>query len=647
MGHAVITVDLIRLFKHVSRHRRRQLAALLVLMLLGAVAEMATLGAVVPFLALLADPGMAGRYPILKKILFWVGGSVDNMLLSVAIFFGVIAVGAGLVRMLLTWVSLRISFGLGADIGGEVYRRTLYQPYSWHVSKNSSEILSGIDKVNAVVGNIISPLTQGAIAFVLSLGILAMLLAIDPLTALISGAGFSLLYGVTTLTLRPMLARNSKIVSDNLTHRVQAVQEGLGGIRDVLLDGTQPIYQRRFAVFDYGMRRAQAANNFIGAAPRYIIEASGMALIVALAYWLGGRQGGLTGAIPILGALAIGAQKLLPQMQLVYYSWSSISGNRDQLKDVLDLLDCPIPPEYAQPSTPSTFPPVSVEGAFSKGGSISAPRTGLGSQPALNTYRPELVEGQLSKGIFPLIALRNISFRYKPELPYVLQNTNLEIPQGARIGIIGKTGSGKSTLIDLMMGLLDPSTGHIEINGQPLTAHNRRSWQKRIAHVPQAIYLSDTSIAENIAFGTPIGQIDLDRVRTAARKAELVELIEALPQNYQTSVGERGVRLSGGQRQRIGLARALYKEADVLVLDEATSALDDATEKSIMQAIQALGKEITVLIIAHRVTTLSDCDQIIELGDAKILRMGNYLSLIGASLDTSLSDRVSGIHTHA
>lgn len=592
--------NLVRLFAHISQRRRWQLGGLLILMIVGAIAEMATLGAVVPFLALLADPRVAANYPLMQNALSLFGGSPESALLSSAILFGIIAVGAGLVRMLLMWVSLRISFGLGADIGGEVYRRTLYQPYSWHVSRNSSEILAGIDKVNTVVGEIISPLTQGAVAFALSVAILIMLIVINPQTALVAGVGFSVLYGVTTLTLNRLLVRNSKIVSENITHRVQAVLEGVGGIRDVLLDGTQPIYHRRFANFDYAMRRGQATKNLIGASPRYIIEASGMVLIVTLAYWLAGSQDQLSGAIPVLGALAIGAQKLLPQMQLVYYSWSSISGSRNQLDDVLELLDSPIPPEYATPLAVAT------------------------------TLKGHL---ETNSGI-PLIALRNISFRYKPEAPEILSKINLEIHRGKRVGFIGKTGSGKSTLIDLIMGLLDPTAGQIEIDGQTLTERNRRVWQLRIAHVPQSIYLSDSSIAENIAFGLPATQIDFARVKLSAAKAQLADFIEALPEQYETQVGERGVRLSGGQRQRIGLARALYKQADVLFLDEATSALDDTTEKSVMAAINSLGNELTVLMIAHRVSTLHDCDQIVELGDKTIIRTGSYKDVIEALNDS-------------
>lgn len=565
------------------------MAGLFVLLVLGAVAEMATLGAIVPFLALLSDPAMLNQYPFFNQILALLGLSSDQVLLVAALLFGVIAILAGGIRMLLMWYSLRFSFGLGADIGGEVYRRALYQPYEWHVSRNSSEILAGIDKVNSVVYNVINPVTQGIVSLVITIGLLSMLIAIDAQTAIVAGVAFSLLYSLTTLLFRPILIRNSKIISENVTQRVKAVQEGLGGIRDVLLDGTQPIYHRRFAVFDYAMRRAQSTVALLGASPRFVIESLGMVLLVLLAFWLAGKESGLTGAIPVLGAIAIGAQKLLPQMQLVYYSWASISGNRSQLADVLELLERDIPTEYLD-----------------------------NRQNAIISIQ----KSQIQHGV-PLISLHDVSFRYKPDAPDVLSSINLDVEKGSRLGIVGKTGSGKSTFIDLIMGLLQPTVGQIRIDGTPLNAANRRAWQRRIAHVPQMIFLSDTSIAENIAFGVPKEHVDMNRVREASEKAQLALYIDSLPLQYDTKVGERGVRLSGGQRQRIGLARALYKKAEVLVLDEATSALDDTTENSVMEVIQALGSEITVVMIAHRISTLRECDHIIEIDSSNIRRVGN------------------------
>lgn len=601
-----LRANLISLFAQLSRRRRWQLVGLFFLMLISALAEMATLGAVVPFLALLADPTVANKYPLPQNFLIWFGAENDNVLLSAGIIFCMITISAAMIRIFMMWSSMRFSYGIGADIGAEVYRRTLHQPYSWHVSQNSSNIIAGLDKVNHVIGGILTPMMQGSVALVIAIGILTMLMMIDWPTAVIAGVGFTVMYLTTTFMLRNRVMKNSRLISTNMVKKVQAIQEGLGGIRDVLLDGTQRIYYARFTDYDYAVRQAQASGEVIGASPRYIIEAVGMILIVALAYWLSPREGGLTGAIPVLGALAIGAQKLLPQMQLVYASWSSINGSLKQLEDVLNFL--------VKPTTSENRPSICI----------------VDCKKSSQNRFPKIIEHDNSK---PLIALKNVCFRYKLDMPEVLSNINLEIRQGSRVGFVGKTGSGKSTLIDLIMALLQPTSGQVEVDGIPLNEYNYRNWQLRIAHVPQTIYLSDATIAENIAFGIPEDQIDLPRVKMAATKAQLSGYIENQPLKYQTYVGERGVRLSGGQRQRIGLARALYRQADILVLDEATSALDDLTEQSVMLAIKALGNELTVLMIAHRVSTLRDCDKIVELDSASILRVGDYKSVIGTNIN--------------
>lgn len=580
-----------RLFGHFSLRRRWQLAALVIFMLLGAVAELATLGAVLPFLALLADPTLATSYPILQR-LFLVLGWQDSqdILIPATVLFSSVAVTAAAIRLFLTWVTLKFTFSVGVDIAVDVYRRTLYQPYSYHVSRNTSEIVAALNKVQRVVSGVLSPLVQGAVSLVLSVAIFGALIRIDSVTAIVAGLGFAAIYLAITFSSKSQLQANSKVIGTCETERVQAVQEGLGGIRDVLIDGTQNVYINRYWRLDVAQRKAEATNGLIGAAPRYLTESIGMVLIASLAYWLSLRPGGLSVAIPVLGALAIGAQKLLPQIQQIYNGWATVNGSRAILADVLELLNQPIPAEYLAPL------------------------------PVSST--------KLRHGIL----LRNLGFRYQPDAPEVIRRLSLSIPCGSRVGFIGKTGSGKSTLIDLIMGLLDPTSGRLEVDGMPLTSVNRRAWQARIAHVPQSIYLADTTIAENIAFGMDVQHIDQERVRAAAGKAQLAEFIETLPAKYQTSVGERGVRLSGGQRQRIGLARALYKQADVLILDEATSALDDATESAVMQAIDSLGKGITVLMIAHRVSTLRTCDRIFELKNGHVLREGSYQELIQPQL---------------
>jgi len=294
---------------------------------------------------------------------------------------------------------------------------------------------------------------------------------------------------------------------------------------------------------------------------------------------------GIANAIPILGALALGAQRLLPGLQQAYGAWSGIQGGRASLRDTLELLEQPLP-EYANQPPAKALP-----------------------------FREQ-------------VSLNQISFRYGADAPFVFDNIDLTIAKGSRVGFVGVTGSGKSTLLDILMGLLQPTQGYLAVDGQVITPDNHRAWQAHIAHVAQDIFLSDSTIEENIAFGQPKDQIDPERVRIAAQRAQIAGFIEGLAKQYKTIVGERGVRLSGGQRQRIGIARALYQQADVIIFDEATSALDNETEQVVMQAIEGLSEDFTIFIIAHRVTTLKNCTQIVELGDGGIKRICTYQDIV-------------------
>jgi ATP-binding cassette subfamily B protein len=304
-----------------------------------------------------------------------------------------------------------------------------------------------------------------------------------------------------------------------------------------------------------------------------------------LAYTISQQEDGINKATPILGALALGAQRLLPVLQQAFSSWSTIKTGQASLQEALNLLEQPLPNYSDQPHV-----------------------------------KPMIFRQQ--------IHLKQLSFRYSSQTPWVLENLNLIISKGSRVGFIGATGSGKSTLLDIVMGLLLPTKGMIEIDNQPITSFNYRGWQAHIAHVPQVIFMADTTIEENIAFGIPKNQIEHDRVLLAARQAQIADTIETWPEQYQTIIGENGMRLSGGQRQRIGIARALYKQADVIIFDEATSALDNETEQSVMNAIEGLSRDITILIIAHRVSTLKSCTQVVELGAGAIMRIGTYLEIV-------------------
>lgn len=578
---------LARLWRHISSRRRRQFGFLLVLMLIASFSEILSIGAVLPFLGVLTTPERVFEHSLAQPFIQILGLTEPaQLLLPLTIIFGLAAVVAGVMRLLLLWASTRLSFAIGADLSMSIYRRTLYQPYEIHVARNSSGVINGIwSKAKGVIGGVIMPVLTLISASVMLIVILIAMLSVEPLIALATFGGFGLIYVSIIRITRIKKIRNSKTIAHESTQVVKTLQEGLGGIRDVLIDGSQEAYCHIYHKADLPMRRAQGSIHIIANSPRFGMEALGMLLIAVLAYTLAQEADGVAKAIPILGALALGAQRLLPVMQSSYAAWTSIQGVQVSLQDTLDLLDQPFP-DYA-------------------------------NQPAA---KPLPFQQQ--------IKLNQLSFRYSPQSAWVLRNLDLNIAKGSRIGIIGATGSGKSTLLDIVMGLLRPSEGSIEIDGQPVTIENHRAWQAHIAHVPQDIFLADSTIEENIAFSIPKDQIDHERVRQAAQQAQIADSIDTWPKQYQTFVGERGVRLSGGQRQRIGIARALYKQADVIIFDEATSALDNETEQGIMQAIEGLSTELTILIIAHRLSTLRNCTQIVELGSCGILRTGSYQNIV-------------------
>lgn len=580
----------VRLWHHLSRRRQRQFVLLLGLMLVSAFSEVVSLGALLPFLGILIAPDRVFNHPIVTDVAQFFGiTSADQLVLPLTIAFATAALTAGAIRILFLWAGTKIAFASGADLGIEVYRRTLYQPYRVHVARNSSEVISGITiKVNSVVFGVLLPLLTSVSSIMLLFAILFVLIAIDPVVASVTAVSFGASYALITWLARHRLKRNSQRIASEQTQVVKALQEGLGGIRDVLLDGTQPVYCDIYRQADHQLRQAQGNNVFIGGSPRYAMEALGMALIAALAYVLSRHAGGIASALPLLGALAFGAQRLLPAMQQSYNAWVSMAGSHATLADAIELLDQPLPAEMLQP----------------------VPRP-LSFQDA--------------------IRFDAVRFSYTGDCPWVLDGLNLTIPKGARVGFVGSTGSGKSTALDLLMGLLIPTEGEVLVDGQPLSGSRLRAWQRTIAHVPQSIYLADTTLAENIAFGVPRKEIDMERVKKVSRQAQIADYIEGRPKGYQALVGERGIRLSGGQRQRIGIARALYKQASVLVFDEATSALDNATEQSVMDAIEGLNRNLTILIIAHRLTTVRSCDTIVELEHGRIVAQGTYDHLLECS----------------
>jgi ABC-type multidrug transport system fused ATPase/permease subunit len=582
-----------QLWGHLSHRRRAQIGLLVVVMLASSVAEVVSLASVLPFLAVLANPTQLWRHPLVQQWAPQLGiGTAQELLLPLTLVFAAAAIGAGVIRLLTLWLNGRLAAAIGSDLSCEAYWRTLFQPYAVHVARNSSTMIASISTdVSQVIFSVLNPLLLLLSSGLIVVGLVGALLAIDWVIAAGTGVVIAFVYALAMAgSKRPLKQLSQRQVALN-QQLIQTLQEGLGAIRDVLLDGSQRFYAASYRQADQPLRRAQAEGNFLSMYPRLVMEPVGMALI-ALAGYLLVLQGDVSRALPLLGALALGAQRLLPMAQKVYEGWAQSRNAKGSLANVLALLAQQLPADALLP-TP---------------------------QPLALRQSIRLEGG--------------VRFCYGPELSEVLAGVDLEIRRGERIGLIGSTGSGKSTLVDLLMGLLKPTEGRILVDGSDLhdPGHPERlaAWRAAIAHVPQSIFLADSSIAENIAFGIPKEAIDLARVRQAAEQAQIAGFVESSPEGYDTYVGERGIRLSGGQRQRIGIARALYKQASVIVLDEATSALDTATEDAVMAAIEGLSRELTIVMIAHRLSTVSRCDRVIRLKHGRITAEGPHQLVLGS-----------------
>ena len=579
-----ITYLLKRLRRHISKKRHYQLGLLFILMVFSSFAEIASIGAVIPFLGVLTAPEQIFQNGAIQPIItFFDFKSPEDLVWPITICFITATIFSGAIRLALVFVNTRLSFATGHDLSIDIYNKTLFQPFHVHINRNSSEIINGVAiKTDLVITQILLPFLNFLSSTVMIVFITAALVILNPIVALSVMGGLSLIYYSLIKLTSFQLLGNRQRIADKTTTRVKSLQEGLGGIRDILLSGTQDTYCDIYRDADLPLRRSQANNAFINLSPRYAMEALGMVLIAIVAFYFTSSDGSIESVIPILGALALGAQRMLPMLQLAYQGWSTMLGGRASLVDTLEFLDQKIPE----------------------------------------------VNNEVSIDFNKNIILKDISFRYKNDQTNVLDKINLEIPKGSCVGFIGPTGSGKSTMLDILMGLLVPTSGKLIIDGKEVLPENLKSWQKNISHVPQDIFLSDSTIKENVAFGIPFHEINMDKVAKAVSMAQLDDVINNLPEKYNTLVGERGVRLSGGQKQRIGIARALYSESKLMTLDEATSALDGDTEKNVLESIERLDNNLTILMIAHRVTTLKSCNQIIELRSGKVIRSGDYESMV-------------------
>jgi ABC-type bacteriocin/lantibiotic exporter with double-glycine peptidase domain len=573
-----------QLWCFVSPKRKQEFKSIIFLMVVAAFIEVLSLGAVIPFLAILSDSGVSSQNLSFAWLSIILGVASTSKLTFTLLFCFLVAL-SGLTRAFVLWASCNFSHNLGADLSDNIFRNILYQPYETHLNDRSSQIISAIStKTDKIIHEVVSPLMVMFSSGLILSAVLICLIAFNAKVFFLIFFALFLPYIIFSSIVKKFIFRNGEIVSENLSRLVKMLQHALGGIRNIILDGIQEHYISMFSSSNKKLRDAQSANQFFASVPRYFVESIGTILIVLIAFYLISKGESLVSFIPFIGLVVLGLQRLLPLLQQSYNAWANFKGSQSTLDDLLFYLTRKI-------------------------------QSNFGAELSIVNFEHH-------------ISLKNVSFRYDSSSSRALEGVNLEIPKGVKIGIIGKTGSGKSTLVDVIMGLLKPTSGDLLIDGKSLDDSARLGWQKRIAHVPQQVYLSDVSVMENIAFGFSPEKIDPVRVKRVAEAANISRDIDCWDLNYQTLVGEGGGAISGGQKQRIAIARALYKEADVFVLDEATSALDSLTEKDIMDHIKQFDPDVTVIMITHRLSTLSFCDFVVHMEHGSVKKIGSYEQII-------------------
>lgn len=535
-------------------------------------AEVISIGAVLPFLGIISAPDAIINNPYVQPVanLMQIESADDLRVLIVTVFI-LAAITAGALKILLLSVSTTLLFSAGIDLSVKIYKNNLSLPYEEHILRNSSEVINVVfNKCNDVIFGVMLPIATLVSSVILITGVISILILINPMVMLISFSVFTIIYTLILSFTAPKVKSNSVVISLESTKAIKCLQESLGSIRDVIISNAYSHFCSLYKISITDMRNAQRNNTIIGAAPRFAIETTGIVLIAGLALLMTTESGGMTKAVPILGTLAIGAQRILPTLQQCYSSITSIRSVESPLQDVLKYL----------------------------------------SKPALVSS----VKNTVDKIAFQdSIVFESVNYKYSSRSKNSLENISFTINKGDCIGIVGTTGSGKSTLLDIIMGLITPTGGSILVDGTSLKASNVTSWQSMISHVPQNIYFADASVKENIAFGCEKSTIDMDRVISAAQIAQISSDIEAIEGTYTAQMGENGVMLSGGQRQRLSIARALYRNSCIIVFDEATSALDAETESILMNSIKNMKDSKTLIMVAHRHESLKNCNKIIRI----------------------------------
>ena len=580
-----------QLFVLLTDKQLKQFYILQVLVVIMAFTELLGIASIAPFMALVGDISILETNGIFAQLYKMSGlNNPMDFLFYTGVIVLVMLAFSTVISMFTTWRLSIFGARIGTEIADRLYSYYMQQSWQFHASGSSAQLTKQVSTEAARISSqIVQPLMIMNSKLVLALFISISIVIYDPVIAILGLFIFSLAYFVLYRLVRQKLESNGQQLSEVSTQRFRLMNEGFGGIKDVLLLNRSHDFITRFHDSGKVFARAQGTNIAISQVPRYFIELIAFGAMISLVLVLiKVHSGNLGEVLPILAVYALAAFKLLPALQQIYSSLSQIKGNTAAFEAVKDDLERSFDSQKTSSDTVVSTP-------------IDLKRS---------------------------IKLSNIEFTYPGKERPAVDGVNMSIPVNSVIGLVGSSGSGKSTLIDLLLGLLTPQQGGIYVDDVRITADNKRAWQDLLGFVPQSIFLSEGSIAENIAFGIPAKDISLKQVNKALKLANLTELVEQLPDGVNTRVGERGVQLSGGQRQRIGIARALYHEAEVLVFDEATSALDGITEKIVMDAIHEFSGQKTIIMIAHRLKTVEKCDLIYFMEHGKIIDHGTYQELV-------------------
>lgn len=575
-------LGIIRLWQIMPRSLKVKFLFVFGLTVLTSALEVFSLGALLPFLVALFSPERIWANNVFSGILVGIGMSRDKPVeLILATAFIAATLFAGISRLYLLKKSTVCAFELGGYISKTIYKNYISQKYAACIYIDSGSLISAISvKVNNIVYMVALPLLTAMAAIIIGAGMALTMLVVNIQVTIIMFLGFSILYYSLILVTKKTINNNGRSISHGNTAIVKLIQQTVGGVRDIFLSGSRDSFVNIFSQIDDEVRSAQGNNAFIGTAPRFVVETMVMIGVAGIAYFMVTTAKDKDLVFPMLGVIALAAQRLLPLMQQVYLGISTVRGGLESLKDTLHLLDI---------------------------------------------FRPVENVNHGNKILFSSeIILKNVSFTHMNSGRKTLDNITLTIKKGAKIGIIGTSGSGKSTLVDVIMGLLTPTEGEIKVDDISLVESNVTSWWSNISHVPQDIFIKDDTLKRNIMFCSGREVDSDDDIALSGINACIDEGILSTLGGYDGVIHEGGANLSGGQKQRIGIARALYKSAPILILDEATSALDMVTEDLVMRSLVTNENDRTVIVIAHRVHTLKNCDTVIEMENGKISRIGTY-----------------------